>query len=397
MGKMKFNKKVWIAPEISETPELDYNKIKAIYYNGMDYMGHKTRVFAYIGFPENASKNNKVPAIVLVHGGAGMAYPQWVEKWVEKGFAAIAMDLEGNVSNSPGSYYSSKQPYDESTGYIGGPSNNALDDSITIIEDQWMYHAVSDVFLAYSLMSADERVNINKIGVCGISWGGIITCIAIGNSDCFDFAIPIYGCAYIDESKSMLGGMSSGKIKGHAGSEWITESSEWLKSSKIPTLWVNSDSDCAFSLDITSRSAQDKPESYMSIQPDLAHSHVDGWNVGESYSFADSIVKSGRWTTKITGQPTKDSRKVAFTMMPGAEIEKAYLIYRTDDIKYDIDDKSMFILADKWKQKELMISDDIIGFEVPDKAKMFYINLYDNQNNISSTHLVSVSIDNDID
>ena len=37
----------------------------------------------------------KFPAVVLVHGGGGKAFPQWVAKWAEEGYAAIAMDLGG--------------------------------------------------------------------------------------------------------------------------------------------------------------------------------------------------------------------------------------------------------------------------------------------------------------
>ena len=45
-------------------------------------------MFASYGIPENANKDNPVPAIVLVHGGGGTASSSWVKTWVEKGYAA---------------------------------------------------------------------------------------------------------------------------------------------------------------------------------------------------------------------------------------------------------------------------------------------------------------------
>jgi len=39
----------------------------------------------------------KVPAVVLVHGGGGTAFADWVKMWTACGYAAIAVDLEGQI------------------------------------------------------------------------------------------------------------------------------------------------------------------------------------------------------------------------------------------------------------------------------------------------------------
>jgi len=388
MNKMGFESKVWTAPRIYNVPDMDYNDVKAIYYDGLDYNNYKTRVFAYIGFPKSASKSNKVPAIVLAHGGAGMAYPQWVEKWVEKGFAAIAMDLEGNISDSPGSYYSNKQPVDEQNKIMGGPSNLPLNGSSASPKNQWMYHAVADTYLAHSLLANDQRVDSSKIGICGISWGGIITSVAISNSNCFAFAIPIYGCAYIKESKSlMIGNYPDNIFTNTMETTWETETSKWLTLCKTPTLWINSDSDVAFSLDITTQTAQVTPNSNLCIIPNLLHSHEDGWNVLEAYSFALSILKSNKALATITKQPTKDDMKVAFSVSKGVEIKSAYLVYRTDELNYATNDNVMYYLIEKWNRIDLQIINNEINVTPPEKAKMFYVNLVDNQGYIFSTQL----------
>lgn len=50
-------------------PTGEYEGIQAVWFDGMDQNGSKTKVFAYVGFPEGASEDAKVPAVVLLHGG----------------------------------------------------------------------------------------------------------------------------------------------------------------------------------------------------------------------------------------------------------------------------------------------------------------------------------------
>ncbi|MEI6727964.1 MAG: acetylxylan esterase, partial [Actinomycetes bacterium] len=64
-----------------------------VYYEGETFKGKATRVFAYYGKPEGAGP---FPGIVLVHGGGGAAFRDWVKHWVDNGYAALAMDLAGN-------------------------------------------------------------------------------------------------------------------------------------------------------------------------------------------------------------------------------------------------------------------------------------------------------------
>ena len=62
---------------------------KAIYFDALPYEGKSTRTYAWLGLPENTK--TKVPGIVLVHGGGGSAFKEWVERWNKHGFAAISI------------------------------------------------------------------------------------------------------------------------------------------------------------------------------------------------------------------------------------------------------------------------------------------------------------------
>src|SRR4051794_3110111 len=50
--------------------------LKPLFFDGLPYRGKPTRVFAWYGVP--ARRAGKVPAIVLVHGGGGTAFREWV-------------------------------------------------------------------------------------------------------------------------------------------------------------------------------------------------------------------------------------------------------------------------------------------------------------------------------
>ena len=338
-----FDPAVWVKPQIyNDAPDsLKYPGEKAFYYEGLDYLGHKTKVFAYIGFPANASSNDKVPAVVLVHGGGGTAYPQWVKIWNDQGYAAFAMDLEGHLPGTPGIYPLPTHDF-------SGPPNTNYSDINMNMKDQWMYHAVADAYLAYSLLASDERVDKSRIGITGISWGGLITSIAIGNSDCFAFAIPVYGCGYLNTSKGFFKGIYNDTVS----RQW--EASNWLQTVKTPTLWINGDSDTHFSVEATSKSAQTVKNSMVTIIPNYPHSHSDGWFPKEIYSFANSVVKDSKGLIRILKQPTEDDLTIIVDTHKSFGVKSAVLIYSKQRITYDKNSK----LSNVWLQKPIKVKNE---------------------------------------
>jgi cephalosporin-C deacetylase-like acetyl esterase len=69
--------------------------LKAIYFHALDYKVKPTKVLAWLGFPSNHL--GTVPAVVLVHGGGGTAFKEWVRLWNAKSFAAISIPVEGQT------------------------------------------------------------------------------------------------------------------------------------------------------------------------------------------------------------------------------------------------------------------------------------------------------------
>jgi dienelactone hydrolase len=190
-------------------PVGEFEGIKAITYDGATVgKTKKTKVFAYLGFPEGASAENPVPAVVLVHGGqAGIPFAKWVKEWNKRGYAAISMSTNNffpkNAIAGDRNYAGQLENWNQGLygvftekGYTTAPSNGNMNDSYRHYTMQWMYHAVSDCILAGNILRADERVDSELVGICGNSWGATVASIAIGydTSYAFALAITLAGC-----------------------------------------------------------------------------------------------------------------------------------------------------------------------------------------------------------
>jgi cephalosporin-C deacetylase-like acetyl esterase len=135
----------------------------SLHYEGKAYKNRPTRVFAYYASPStldpNRAEDAPFPAVVLVHGGGGTAFPQWAELWARRGYAAIAMDLAGC---GPGR----KRLDDGGPGQSDQEKFGAIDE---VPENQWTYHAVANVILAHSLIRSFKEVDASRTASSRVS------------------------------------------------------------------------------------------------------------------------------------------------------------------------------------------------------------------------------------
>ena len=296
------NPRVAYFPEFDSTGEykgFDLKGIQAIAYDGADYKGQRTKVFAHIGFPENMTK--PVPAVVLVHGGGGHPEDLWIKKWNAKGYGAIAMDTTGYFPTEPaphlyGDFAATLKrelvaPFAEE-GYTVGPYNSGMGDWMLPAGDQWMYQAVAAVILAHNILRNDPRVDPDRIGISGISWGGVITSITIGYDTRFAFAVPIYGCGYMGCGYADL----SNRFRQPGVQKWFAE--KRFSKVKMPVMWLSWNDDPNFSANISAMSYLDtkgnNPNTCLSLHHRMWHSHEYGYTPEESYWFDDEVLKGNR-------------------------------------------------------------------------------------------------------
>jgi len=263
----------------------DTNGVKAVWIESVPWKGRPTRVFAYYSLPPGATDKKKVPGIVLVHGGWGTAFSSWVTTWNKRGYAAIAMDTCGGV---PGA--KSHCPEHPRHAWSGPNGWGRFEDELLPAEDQWPYHAVEAVIRAHTFLRNIPEVDAARIGVTGISWGGVLTAIACGVDSRFAFAAPVYGC---------------GNLRRHSvwseeiGACWdaLWDPLRYVGNCRVPTLWCTGTNDHFFPLDSFVATAQAAGDPLFSIKLRMPHGHPPTGDPPEIAVFADSVVKGGRKLT----------------------------------------------------------------------------------------------------
>ena len=280
-------------PAIHQTTERPAKGMKSFFYEGADYKGKPTWVFAYYAAPAGKPPEGGWPAVVCAHGGGGTAYPNWVRTWNNHGYAAIAMDLEGHLPGGNAHGVEGNPPLGAAHPNAGPSRNGWFGDIALPDKEQWFYHAIADVIRANSLLRSFPEINPKKIGLTGISWGGTTVSAVAGIDSRFAFVIPIYGCGFIHKNDMTPEQYAIYNAK------W--DPSAHLPFAKMPTLWVTGVADPVFQIDIFSGSSKlTAGPSSLCLRPFLAHGHGNGWeDAPEIYTFADNIVKGGPALPKV--------------------------------------------------------------------------------------------------
>jgi len=383
--KESLNSRVYMAPKVYWEPSKDQGDVKALFYECLDYKGKPTRAFAYIGFPES---DTPVPAMVLVHGGGGTAFHEWVKIWNDRGYAAISMSLEGHMPNDEGEGKLSHE-------YSGPSRVGRFDDVDLPLEEQWMYHAVSDIMIGHSLLESFPQVDAHRIGITGISWGGILSSLMSGLDTRLKCAMPVYGCGYLYESKGHFGEHGSATAEFREKKKYWDPSRQFAGGS-VPTLWVNSDSDGHFSFNCTSHCFETTSErAFMTIHPSMRHGHYPGWSpegVPEIYAFADYILKGkpsglGRITTQPSG------RNVKLTYASEFPITEASVYYLDEELTYrKVTPEAKHAGPGVWQimSAQVNTSTQEVYVQLPESVMTYYVNLKDSRGHIISSILVNL-------
>lgn len=367
-------------PAVFPAEGLEVKDVKSFFYEGPRYKGRATRVFAYYGVPKTAEgepdSSKKFPAMVLIHGGGGTAFDRWVKLWNARGYAAIAMDLCGCL---PVGTYGNWKRHEQ-----GGPPGwdagfSQLEDATG---DQWTFQAVSAVVLAHSLIRSFPEVDADQIGLTGISWGGYLTCIVAGVDSRFQFAASVYGCGYLGENSAWLPAFE--KLGPEKSALWLRQwdPSVYLGRAKMPVLWVNGTNDFAYPMDSWQKSYR-LPEGprTLCLRVRMPHGHGPaGENPEEIHVLANSILRREKPLARIVEQG-QDGNEAFATYESEVPIVKAELAFTRDTGKWQ--DR-------KWEESAATVdaSQRRVSATVPDDAKVFYLNLFDERDCAVSTEHV---------
>jgi dienelactone hydrolase len=350
--------------------------VTAVFFEGLPWRKRPTRVFAYYGVPK-AAAGERVPGMVLVHGGGGTAFDAWVRLWNDRGYAAIAMDTCGCV---PIGSYGKWQRHD----FGGPPGWGGFAQIDEPIEDQWTYHAIADVILAHSLLRSLPGVDPERIGVTGISWGGYLTCIVSGVDDRFRFAVPVYGCGFLGDNSAWLGEFE--KMGTEKASRWLRwwDPSVWLRRNQMPTLWVTGTNDFAYPMDSLQKSYRTaRGPRVLCVRIRMPHGHGGaGENPAEIRAFADSQLRGAALLARITGQGREnDQAWVSYdSAVPVRQAELNYTLQtgRWQDRLW----QSVAAELDPHAKKALA--------RLPQGVKVYYFNLIDERDLVVSSEHIEI-------
>ncbi|MBM3476346.1 MAG: dipeptidyl aminopeptidase [Armatimonadetes bacterium] len=357
-------------PATQPAEGFDEPGVKAIFHDGPTFRNRPTRVFAWIGLPE-VKPGQRVPGMVLVHGGGGTAFADWVRLWTGRGYAAIAMDTCGCLPK--GTYGNWER--DEHGGPWGWGGFDQIDWPRT---DQWTWQAVAQVLLANSLLRSLPEVDPDRIGLTGISWGGYLVSVVAGVDNRFRFVVPVYGCGYYLDT---VFGQSAKSLGEERAARWMRwwDPSVYLTDAAMPMLWVTGTNDFAYWLPALQQSYHaTKGPHTLCVTLRMPHGHGGhGENPPEIKGFADSLLLGGQPLAKITGQ-SRDGTLVSTTYESPVPITKAELLYT----------KATGNWPDRlWELAPAAVEPGRVSATLPEGVTCYYLNLIDERGlTVSSEH-----------
>lgn len=375
----------WNLANLKKTPNATFGKkdglTQEVFYEGEPFQGKPTRIFGYIARPE--SGKGPFPGIVLVHGGGGLAFPQWATIWAKRGYVALAMDTAGQ---GPQVRPSDALKADERFHLPdGGPNQSKTYKFPKFTDDQvrdvWSYHAVAAVIRGHSLLAAQKDVDPNRVGITGISWGGYLTCIVSGLDDRLKVAVPVYGCGHLDHNSMWLDDFA--EMSPDLKARWLKyfDPSKYVSSISCPILFVNGTNDSAYPLDSYQLTYRQVRQPDLCIKLNLPHSHPHGWGIPDVYVYADSVLKQEPAYPRLSKMEIVRSRVHAKSLSK-TPITKGELLYTTDTGSW---------LKRHWKTAPAALSDGILSAEIPtERPIVFYLNGTDSRGSVASTPHVTL-------
>jgi dienelactone hydrolase len=316
--------------------------IHSLTYSGEAYRGHATVVFAFYASPltlGDATPDARFPGVVLVHGGGGTAFAEWVQLWASRGYAAIAMDLSGSRPPDPefdanGTAKGNAHSAGTRTRLPNGGPNQGDPEKFDSIggdaSDDWPFHAAASVIRAHTLLRSFPEVDAAHTAVTGISWGGYTTCLVASLDDRFKAAVPVYGCGFLHEGESVQK-PSIDKL-GDRRADWAREydPGSLLPRCRVPMFFVNGTNDIHYPLDSYMKSYAVVPgEKHLRVTVKMPHSHPQGWAPKENGIFIDSKCRGGA-PLPVPGRPMIRGEAIEVTCESTTRLKSAQLHYTCD-------------------------------------------------------------------
>src|SRR3972149_7192955 len=124
-----------------------------VWFKGYDNI----ELHGYFAQPVGVSPNQKLPAVLLLHGYSDYGRPSWAERYARMGFIALAIDVRGH----------GKSRQDYNPGFPG-----LIVDNITDSKKYSLVGVILDAVRGIDFLETLPEVDVNRIYLSGSSMGG---------------------------------------------------------------------------------------------------------------------------------------------------------------------------------------------------------------------------------
>jgi len=292
------------SPEVKEVVKSN-EYIKGYLMNSIPNKLGNGNFFFWLGIPSTQMPEGGYPAVLLIHGGGGNAFADWVEIWNKKGYVALAIDISGQMFDS--NFNLVKNTSFLANGSWGSVGCQYDQDAF---RSSWTGVNITNCILANNYLRSLNNVNKDKIVCTGISWGGYTTCILSGLDKRFVAFAPVYGCGFLYQDSWGLNtaGLSGLDVASRANWAAIYDPSAYLPYSTKPMLFVAGMDDHAFSSVSRALSTELIPgKHFYCYSTALAHGHY--FNLTPCIElFFERVFNSIKYDENIKSITLKDNK-----------------------------------------------------------------------------------------
>lgn len=330
-------------------PESDYPGMQAMLVEGLGPKGTKAEFFAYYAKPEGPAPKGGFPGLLLVHGGGGTAYPNFVQDFVKDGFAVLTLD-----------WYNQRP----APGLTNVPPNEVSVPRVALEGGKRQDHVanVSNMVLAHSLLRSFPEVNADRTVYVGLSWGSWYGSCVTAVDDRFKGACMIYLCDRHPQEK--VDEKAHRFVKG-----------PFHKSMKVPAWWIVWSGEQNGLPSTLQAGWEACPcEVGRTILHDLGHSH-SGFRAAAVHRMARAFVGLETRLPRLSLGEMKGETVSAEVLDRGAGLKEALLWYTT---------REPLPLRDMVKNRQtkwLSVPAKIVGKKVsaklPPDARIAYLSVYE--------------------
>ncbi|MFA6431739.1 MAG: acetylxylan esterase [Candidatus Margulisiibacteriota bacterium] len=383
-------KQLWNIPvdkieyQVIKTYSRGKTTVNEIYYISRPFNRVPTKIFGYYCFP--SKKNEKLPAVILSHGGGGHASLPYAIYWAKRGYAALVIDLPGKGEN---------RALSRSTGPDMVVAN--LLKTQPDLSHNYLIHAVAAIRNGITFLTKQKEVDPERIGMIGLSWGGVLTILTNGQDDRLKAAVNVFGAGFIPE--------------GCTWEKWFTQMpaldkklwdenldpKNFLAMQHAPILFITGTNDHCYYLPTFQKSYAElgSIEAKILLVPNLRHRFLASSLLPASAWIDDKIknkkTSSAGWSyPTITFETcTLEGKNILISVKAiGRNKIKSGKIYYSLGGPYQWTTR-------KWKEiPSLKHKDNIYYFSIPAKFVapeiMFYVSARDNKNGEVSTLVRSI-------